>query len=80
MPTILRKDGYRFFFYPHDLINEPPHIHVRKGSNEAKFWLGPVRLVKNIGYREHELRRVEKLVQEYHDFLITRWHEEIQNL
>lgn len=38
MPTILRKDGWRFFFY--SLENgEPPHVHVRKGDAEAKLWL-----------------------------------------
>jgi len=38
MPTILRDDGYRFFFYS-DEGNppEPPHTHVRQGGDEAKF-------------------------------------------
>ena len=27
MPTILRKNGFRFFFYSNER-NEPPHVHV----------------------------------------------------
>lgn len=31
MPTVLRVDGYRFFFYSNE-GNEPPHIHVESGE------------------------------------------------
>jgi hypothetical protein len=44
MPTVLRVGGYRFFFYSAD-ADEPPHIHVAREDNVAKFWLSPVRLV-----------------------------------
>jgi hypothetical protein len=40
MPTVLRADGFRFFFYANE-GNEPAHIHVRKAEGEAKFWLTP---------------------------------------
>ena len=38
MPTILRWGPYRAFFYSNE-GGEPPHIHVRSGDFEAKFWL-----------------------------------------
>jgi hypothetical protein len=38
MPTILRLDGYRFFFFSNE-NNEPPHIHVEFGDKLAKYWL-----------------------------------------
>jgi hypothetical protein len=38
MPTVLRHQGYRFYFYSHE-PNEPPHIHVDQGDKSAKFWL-----------------------------------------
>ena len=41
MPTILRIGPYRFFFYAGDR-DEPPHIHVERDDNIAKFWIGPV--------------------------------------
>lgn len=41
MPVILRVNGYKFFFYQADMVNEPPHVHIMKDGNEAKFWLDP---------------------------------------
>lgn len=38
MPTILRIDGHRFFFYSRE-THEPPHIHVQTAEKAAKFWL-----------------------------------------
>lgn len=77
MPTVLRRNGFRFFFYAADLVNEPPHIHVRKGGSEAKFWLDPVRPARNVGYRPHELHQVELLILKYHDYLLSCWHKEM---
>ena len=42
MPVVLRVNGYKFFFYEADVANEPPHVHVSKEGNEAKFWLDPI--------------------------------------
>jgi hypothetical protein len=38
MPTVLRWGPYRAFSYSNER-GEPPHIHVRSGDFEAKFWL-----------------------------------------
>jgi hypothetical protein len=43
VPTVLRAGPYRFYFYSGDR-DEPPHVHVARDANEAKFWLEPVRL------------------------------------
>lgn len=40
MPTIMRIDGYRFFFFSNE-GSEPPHIHVEQAERYAKFWLNP---------------------------------------
>jgi len=43
MPTILRWKGYRFFFFSNEGDpSEPVHVHIRKDSNVAKFWIEPV--------------------------------------
>ena len=43
MPVIFRHKSYRFFFYSNEGIpREALHVHVRKGSAVAKFWLEPV--------------------------------------
>jgi len=46
MPTILREGPYRVHFYSQDRLEEPPHVHVERDRNEAKFWLDPVRLTE----------------------------------
>ena len=38
MPTVMRIGPYRFFFYSNE-NDEPRHVHVRAGDDEAKFWL-----------------------------------------
>ena len=34
MPTILRINGYRFFFFSNE--HEPIHVHIEKGDKYAK--------------------------------------------
>ena len=74
MPTVLRIGPYRFFFYSNE-DNEPPHIHIRGSGSEAKFWLDPINLAYNYGYRGHELRRLEGLVLENRELLLEAWNE-----
>ncbi|HET6238742.1 MAG TPA: DUF4160 domain-containing protein [Acetobacteraceae bacterium] len=45
MPTVLRVDGFRFYFYSLE-GNEPPHVHIEYGDSLAKYWLVPVELAE----------------------------------
>lgn len=74
MPTVLRIGRYRFFFYSNE-NREPPHVHVRAGDDEAKFWLGPVRLASNHGFASHELNELERLVGEHQTELSEAWDD-----
>ena len=74
MPTVLRIDGYRFFFYS-DERNEPPHVHVTSGGKSAKFWLQPIELARSSGYTMAEINRIWKMVMEHRGSLEERWHE-----
>lgn len=74
MPTVLRSGPYRLFFYSGDR-GEPPHIHVERDRFQAKFWLTPVRLQHNDGFRGPELRKVERLVTDNKDTLLRGWYE-----
>jgi hypothetical protein len=49
VPTVLRVDGYRFFFYSNE-GHEPPYIHVQKAEKYAKIWLTPVQIADSIVY------------------------------
>lgn len=73
MPTVLRIGRFRFFFYSNE-SQEPPHIHIKAAENEAKFWLQPVRLAFNYGFRSKELSEIERLVREHQNELLEAWN------
>ena len=74
MPTVLRVDGYRFFFVSLDR-SEPPHIHVKRERKVAKLWLDPVVLERTGGFSRVEINKIVKLVQEHRDHLLEKWYE-----
>jgi len=74
MPTVLRDGPYRVYFYSHDL-NEPPHVHVDRDDHSAKFWLDPVALARNLGFKPKELRVIEALLVANHETLIDGWRD-----
>ena len=74
MPTVLRLGPYRFFFYSGD-VGEPPHVHVERDADKAKFWLDPVRLQNSGGFGRTEINRIQKLVEENQEDLLRSWNE-----
>lgn len=74
MPALLRVRGYRFFFFSLE-GREPPHIHVAHAGRYAKFWLEPVELASNRGFRRHELAEIREIVVENTEFFLEKWHE-----
>jgi len=50
MPTVLRIGRFRFYFFSNER-EEPAHIHVKAAEDEAKFWLDPMELAANYGFR-----------------------------
>ena len=76
MPTVLRVGRYRFVFFSNE-GNEPPHIHVKAGQDEAKFWLDHIRLAANYGFKAHELNEIEGIVREHRTELTEAWHEHL---
>jgi hypothetical protein len=78
VPTVFRSGPYRFFFYSADQ-NEPPHVHVERGSASAKFWLDPVRLERSQRFAPAEILRVERIVQENRTVLLESWNEFFAN-
>jgi hypothetical protein len=76
VPTVLRVKGYRIGFYSSE-PDEPAHVHVHvhKAGHEAKFWLGPVQLSWNKGFREAELRGIARILATHEAKLIEAWNE-----
>jgi hypothetical protein len=78
MPTVLRFEAYRFYFYSHE-PNEPPHIHIDRDNLSAKFWLSPISLAKNIGFNAKELRKIESLVESNQQKFLEAWYDYFGN-
>jgi len=74
MPTVLRVGPYRCFFYAGDR-EEPPHIHVERDDNIAKFWLEPVRLQNSGGFNRPEINRVRRLIEDNQQSILESWYE-----
>ncbi|OGQ44519.1 MAG: hypothetical protein A3H42_03060, partial [Deltaproteobacteria bacterium RIFCSPLOWO2_02_FULL_46_8] len=74
MPTIFKKEGYRFFFYSADFL-EPKHVHVEYGGGTAKFWLSPLQLVSSYGMKGHQLKKARILIMEHVALIEERWNE-----
>ncbi|MBX2900902.1 MAG: DUF4160 domain-containing protein [Cyclobacteriaceae bacterium] len=77
MPTVLRVNGFRFFFYTNDHL--PKHIHIEKGEGTAKFYLFPVELVKSKHFKASEISEIRKLVLEHRELLNQKWDEYFNN-
>jgi hypothetical protein len=69
------QQGYRFYFYSADL-DEPIHVHVQKSGKRAKFWLQPIKVATDGGFRRHELNEIERIIKRRSGDIITRWEEE----
>lgn len=64
MPTVLQFGPDSFIFFSSDR-GEPAHIHIKRDRQIAKFWLDPVSLERNRGFKEHELNQIVRLVEEH---------------
>lgn len=74
MPTVLRVKGFRFFFYAYDCA-EPIHLHVTRGKCLAKVWVESGVVARSVGFRQHELRRIQRIIEENREYIIARWHQ-----
>jgi hypothetical protein len=74
VPTILREKGYRIGFFSSE-PDEPAHVHVHKAGCEGKFWLAPVQLSWNKGFRENQLREIARILETHETILLEAWNE-----
>jgi hypothetical protein len=70
MPTVLQVGPYSFIFFFSSDRGEPAHIHVKRDRQLGKFWINPVSLKKNRGFKKHELNQIAHLVEEYEQTLL----------
>lgn len=72
MPTLLIKDGFKFFFYANE--HEPMHVHVTKGGEFAKIEILTLKVNQNF-FKPKELKKVLKIVSENQINFEKKWYE-----
>jgi hypothetical protein len=73
MPTVLRWRGWIFLFYSADW-REPPHVHVRKGRQEVKFWLSDRSVAAARRVPQHDLSALQQKMRQYRGEFLEKWH------
>lgn len=73
-PTLLRTEGFRFFFFSNE-GTEPPPVHVHKAEVHGKWWLDPPTLACSKGFTGKELRRIRELIFAHRIELMERGNE-----
>jgi hypothetical protein len=72
VPTVLRWNGYRFYFFSNE-GSEPPHIHVDKAAATAKFWLDDISVARAIGFSTRELAELSDKVRGERTMFLEAW-------
>ncbi len=73
MPTILRIDGFRFFFFSDEHL--PSHIHIEKGDGYARIELESIKITDSYNLNSKELKKLSTLVKQHNDELRKVWNE-----
>jgi hypothetical protein len=77
MPKVLLLNGFSFLFYSNE-GSEPPHIHIKKGDAEAKFWLEPtIEMEFSEDFSASELRFIRETIEENREEFLRKWHEHL---
>ncbi len=77
MPKIAIYKQFIFFVYMHDLLNEPPHLHVVKNksfANDAKIWIETMLWAETGDLSAQEQNLIEKLVRQNRFQLLNAWN------
>lgn len=73
MPTVLRIDGYRFFFFSDE--HTPEHIHIEKGDSYARIEIESLKVTDTYNLNSKELKKLVLLVTKNKYKLKGEWNE-----
>lgn len=73
MPTVLRVDGYRFFFFSNE--HNPKHIHIEKGDAYIRIELKSLKITDSFNLSNKEQNKIISIVKLNQIKLINSWNE-----
>jgi hypothetical protein len=74
MPTVLRLNGYRFYFFASE-GSEPPHVHVDKGAGTLKLWIEELNIAYVEDLKPSEIREILIIARSHRQHLLDAWNE-----
>jgi len=73
MPTILKIDGWRFFFFSDE--HTPEHIHIEKADSYARIEIESLLVTDSYNLNSKELKKLLQLVKQHNKELKEAWNE-----
>ncbi len=73
MPTVLRIEGFRFFFFSDEHL--PEHIHIEKGDGYARIELATSKVTDSYNLNSKELKKLLKIVDKNRIELQRSWDD-----
>lgn len=77
VPTVLRIDGFRFFFFSNE--HTPEHIHIEKGDMYARIELESLKVTDSYNLSSKDLKKLIELVSRNKNKLKGEWDEYFKN-
>ena len=78
MPTVLFKNGWRFFFFANE-GDEPIHIHAMKADKSCKFMINEelveITLSKHKRMNNKDIKLVKEIIFENFNYIVESWKE-----
>lgn len=74
MPKVWDEKGFAFSFFSSDR-DEPPHIHVRKGGGEAKWWLDPIEEDRSVAFNRKDRSVIRAIIIKRREILLEGWRQ-----
>jgi hypothetical protein len=72
VPTLLKQNGFKFFFYANE--HEPKHIHIIKGEGFAKVELETLKVTQNF-LKPKDLKIALEIIKQNQINFIRVWDE-----
>ncbi|WP_458701245.1 DUF4160 domain-containing protein [Sulfurospirillum sp. 1307] len=73
MPTVLKVNGFRFFFFSDE--HSPVHIHVEKGDGYMRVELETLKITNKKNFTKNDEKKIITIVKNHQKELIGAWYE-----
>jgi len=73
MPTILKIDGFRFFFFSNE--HDPKHIHIEKADAYVRIELNTLKVTDSYNLNSKDIKKLVELVKQNNEILQGAWDE-----